>query len=1187
MHWFPFASIVAFASLTALAAPCADDPVNPIDCQIAHKSWPKVFTNPTACCSNEGVSCSGSQVCSIVCDGQGSITSITIAFNPNDATTSTAGGMPDLSGLSKLQTLKGDGNCFTNAAEKNLLNGPQCTVVPTFPLLDQLKAILIQPGVPGSCFTGLSAVQTTADLSTFCEKTLIPNLTFDNTRFCLSSAAKIKRDASGSVLGTSLVQAITSSALAVCDGILVADAVAIASIPVRETGASYTGKNNQALGALLGKNGNSGLSAAIASLVEFQVTLSPGLGLSIPGRRLVSGISNVILLSIEDIQGSFAVSSTVDSHATVMNGNGNSQVATLDSSVSSFWVYTRLSSNGQSLTVSVNTNKTPLLVYRFDINTSKKRDASFKIVFGSVPLNSASSTSSILFIASSTSAIPNVSTMVPISSIQLSSPIASSTESLANTSELTTSTTNIVNSVQVSNTASTRPAKPSASTTSSTFVTKATATKKKHSTTVVPLNIPDIPDVPVDSGPDDWNQLELSDAAVDAGCWTDNAATPDVGPYKTVIPNMGGAFDCYQECVAQGYTVSGTQNGTTCFCGTSFGNYDNEPGGHCFTPCPGDSTETCGGLKSNQIIFTGSGDALTNTNSTDQATGENNIPLDISVQKVVFKESDNVGAQQESGYIVLASQPGGIVQLSGPNGLGQQIPKPKSPNARRDAGNSVHLSETGLVVDDCPITLKETESDTVFIYCHKKLSAGTEAACQKQLGHIQEHVILSVPLDCAGGYFVRTDSVKILPASDPLYKVKEATSSILSVVINFDWKKSNNRRRDLVPDVGMVADFSNSGSESTLEDNEKGAVDGWNIEHPDQDQQNTTRRGISCKWTGSCSGNVDGGFNRVVPFPTIWLLHAGANCPVANANLDIYLKGQATFTGSYGVSIKGNLIPPRIHSGSAHFNAGGQIQLGMSLEAIASMQYDTGVKTLIESPVAGIYIPGIITGGLGAAIDGQFRAELEMSGRIDAEYKIDLPQINMRVGSGPPSAGNAPKAPNDVSGPTTSQDISASVNVAGNVRVDVYPRAFLKAYVLFGLVDLEAGAKADAYVGARLKAEASASTDEATSASVDLTIYAGLNAGLYASGKALWKGASFSKYTELYASPEIPIYTASIGTSKPAEENSDDVSERDEGFVDDEDAISDLTSSISPRSKAPKPLLSINLSKMCPKRKTR
>ncbi|KAJ3078445.1 hypothetical protein HDU99_000576, partial [Rhizoclosmatium hyalinum] len=563
----------------------------------------------------------------------------------------------------------------------------------------------MQPGVPSTCFAGLSNVQTPTELSIFCEKIIVPNFTPGSLQFCSATFGKSKRDAYGSGIGVGLMQAISRSAVAVCDSILVTDAVVTVSVPERESGSSYTGLNGQGLGTLLVKNGNSALTSAVTSLVEVQVSLSPGSGSSIPGRKLVEGMANQRYFGVTQNncgkKGSYAVSSSVDSRATIIDGSRNSQVSIFDSS------------------------------------TSKKRDVSFKIVFGSVPVNS-------LF-TSSTISMPNVGNIPSISSIQSTTILASSTKSLDNVSKAVTSTVGIVTSTTIS-------AKLVVSTSSTASAT--TVTRMQSSTvrpTTVILDIPETPDVPVEAGPEDWNQLELPEAAVNAGCWTDNAATPDVGPYKTVLPNMAGPLDCYQECVAQGFTVSGTQSGTTCFCGTSFGNYNNEPGGHCFTPCPGDSTETCGGPKSNQIIFTGSGDTLTNTNSTDHATGINNTPLDISVQKVVFRESDNVGVQEESGYIVLASQPGGIVQLSAPNGLGQQIPKPKSPNARRDAGNSVHLSETGLVVDDCPVSLGETESDTVYIYCNKVLSAGTEAACQRQLGYIQEHVILSVPLDCAGG----------------------------------------------------------------------------------------------------------------------------------------------------------------------------------------------------------------------------------------------------------------------------------------------------------------------------------------------------------------------------------------------------------------------------------------------------
>jgi hypothetical protein len=88
----------------------------------------------------------------------------------------------------------------------------------------------------------------------------------------------------------------------------------------------------------------------------------------------------------------------------------------------------------------------------------------------------------------------------------------------------------------------------------------------------------------------------MPDGWTDQGCWQDGV-NGRIMPYAIPAnPQMTHQM-CAQECFSRGYTISGTQYFTECYCGKSIQaggkRADSEAG--CNTACGGDNTQMCGG----------------------------------------------------------------------------------------------------------------------------------------------------------------------------------------------------------------------------------------------------------------------------------------------------------------------------------------------------------------------------------------------------------------------------------------------------------------------------------------------------------------------------------------------------------------------------------------------------------------
>lgn len=88
------------------------------------------------------------------------------------------------------------------------------------------------------------------------------------------------------------------------------------------------------------------------------------------------------------------------------------------------------------------------------------------------------------------------------------------------------------------------------------------------------------------------------------GCWTDQS--PQTLKNQSYSSNANTIETCTSTCAQGGNTIAGIEDGTQCFCGSSLGYLAQEVvESSCQTPCPGNSTESCGGSNRLSIFSNG------------------------------------------------------------------------------------------------------------------------------------------------------------------------------------------------------------------------------------------------------------------------------------------------------------------------------------------------------------------------------------------------------------------------------------------------------------------------------------------------------------------------------------------------------------------------------------------------------
>lgn len=88
------------------------------------------------------------------------------------------------------------------------------------------------------------------------------------------------------------------------------------------------------------------------------------------------------------------------------------------------------------------------------------------------------------------------------------------------------------------------------------------------------------------------------------GCWSDQS--PQTLTNMTYESNANTIEVCTQTCAAGGNTIAGLEFGTQCFCGTSLGHSSQQViESSCYSACPGNSSEICGGSSRLSIFSNG------------------------------------------------------------------------------------------------------------------------------------------------------------------------------------------------------------------------------------------------------------------------------------------------------------------------------------------------------------------------------------------------------------------------------------------------------------------------------------------------------------------------------------------------------------------------------------------------------
>jgi len=97
-------------------------------------------------------------------------------------------------------------------------------------------------------------------------------------------------------------------------------------------------------------------------------------------------------------------------------------------------------------------------------------------------------------------------------------------------------------------------------------------------------------------------------AVLDTGCGTPVGCYADGSPHDLNGPSYYSATmtvaACNTWCSQGGYLFAAVQNGGSCYCGTSYGNYGTS--NKCNMACTGDSTQICGGKSSHNVYNLGS-----------------------------------------------------------------------------------------------------------------------------------------------------------------------------------------------------------------------------------------------------------------------------------------------------------------------------------------------------------------------------------------------------------------------------------------------------------------------------------------------------------------------------------------------------------------------------------------------------
>ncbi|GAB1609398.1 xylosyltransferase 2-like [Argonauta hians] len=99
-----------------------------------------------------------------------------------------------------------------------------------------------------------------------------------------------------------------------------------------------------------------------------------------------------------------------------------------------------------------------------------------------------------------------------------------------------------------------------------------------------------------------------NDTGMYLGCFRDSRAKRELGGHHKDFPDTNSPSVCIAHCLQAGFQYAGVQYTKECWCGDEYGKYGLLPETQCATPCPHNSTHTCGGFLAMRIFSTGLGE---------------------------------------------------------------------------------------------------------------------------------------------------------------------------------------------------------------------------------------------------------------------------------------------------------------------------------------------------------------------------------------------------------------------------------------------------------------------------------------------------------------------------------------------------------------------------------------------------
>ncbi|KAJ3381628.1 hypothetical protein HDU84_004973 [Entophlyctis sp. JEL0112] len=434
----------------------------------------------------------------------------------------------------------------------------------------------------------------------------------------------------------------------------------------------------------------------------------------------------------------------------------------------------------------------------------------------------------------------------------------------------------------------------------------------------------------------------------------------------------------------------------------------------------------------------------------------------VSISKAVYSTDGRVG------FVYIAGSNANIMHLSNNASLDGLDHFPSASD--QYPGTSV-LNATGLTVSGCSST-DSAVSQTVTVTCNMDL-------CVSDFAALNAGTLLSLPMDCGGGYFAIAEDVT------------QTSASAKQVTFGFNWTEATQTlsRRTAASSIDFI--FK---TQSVSFKSEKCTIDS---------------KTLSCTNATISSGEV----SFVHDFQQVLVGSGGlVNCSAAagdaSADCDISVSGTLNYTADADIIIVASVIPPKVSSVVASVYASGYVDVTASLSASAELSADTGSLTLLTLPIFGYSVPGLMTLGLVGTIDAEAAASINLDGSITVPLHFELPTISYVVGSADVDSSNGTitgKTTNNVNFRAPSDFcVNANAELGGNVKVQLGGTIAFEIDVLKKLLDAEIGVKADTF--AELDSTVTAQNVNVTGYIVDLDVdaYIGATVDLYATLKTPW-----------------------------------------------------------------------------------